>query len=87
MTKIERQIIQAALSILHERETVVGDTQLHAEVKMRVSPPPLLGPFETAMRMADGMRLVVGVPAKFGGGTRWSITGEGEAALIEMERG
>jgi hypothetical protein len=86
MNAQERQIIQAALTVLHEREGSVTDTQLHAEVKMRVSPPPLLGPYETAMRLADAMKLVIGVPAKFGGGTRWTITDQGEAALIEMGR-
>lgn len=87
MTALERAIIKAALDVLHERESAVTDVQLHAEVKLRVSPPPLLGVYESAMRLADGMKLVIGVPAKFGGGNRWRITDDGEAARIEMERG
>lgn len=86
MTNTERQIIQAALDILHAREASVTDLQLHAEIKLRVNPPPLLSAYEVAMRLADAMRLVVGVPGKFGGGTRWTITADGEAALIEMQR-
>ncbi len=86
MTNRERNIIKAALDHLHEVECQVTDTGLHAEVKMRVNPPPLLSEYEPAMRMADGMRLVVGVKAKFGSGLRWTITDAGEAARVEMER-
>lgn len=86
MTAEERNIIKAALDVLHEREAQVSDVQLHAEIKLRVSPPPLLAAFESALRLADAMRLVIGVNAKFGPGRRWSITEAGEAARMEMER-
>jgi hypothetical protein len=86
MTAREQQIIRAALEALHDAETQLGDVPLHAEVKMRVNPPPLLSEFETAMAMADGMRVVIGVKARFGPGKRWSITDQGEAARIEMGR-
>jgi hypothetical protein len=79
-------LIGAALEALHEAETQLGDVPLHAELKLRVNPPPLLSEFETAMAMADAMKLVIGVKAKFGPGKRWTITDQGEAARIEMGR-
>lgn len=86
MNARDRQIIKAALDALHEREGQISDVPLHAEIKLRVSPPPMLGEYETAMNLADAMRLVIGVPAKFGKGRRWTITAEGSAARIEMDR-
>jgi hypothetical protein len=87
MTRREQQLIGAALDALHESESQLGDVPLHAELKLRVNPPPLLSEFETAMAMADAMRLVIGVKARFGPGKRWSITDQGEAARVEMQRG
>jgi hypothetical protein len=82
----DREIIKAALDALHEVESQLSDVLLHAETKLRLHEPPTLAEFESAIRLADAMKLVIGVSSKFNKGKRWTITSEGEAARIEMER-
>lgn len=87
MTEREKRIITAALDALHDQDgRQVTDVELHADVKLRVNPPPMLDEFEAAMRLADGMRAVVGVTARFGKGYRWSISDEGEAIRLQLRR-
>ncbi len=90
MTNRDRDIIKAALDAAHEADAQLSDVALHSVTnkflrdggKMTAS----LGEFELAMKLADATKLFIGVPARFGSGRRWTITAEGEAARIEMER-
>jgi hypothetical protein len=75
------------LQVLHEQDRgVLSESQLHGGVNLELQEsaqvPATLSEFEGALRIADGQRLVIGVPGRWGGKV-WSISDAGEVARAE----
>lgn len=82
--------LQINLEILRALDACEGIAMsqhtLCTQVRILVSPTPLMSEIEEALRFLEGSRLIVGVPGKLGGGTKWAITDSGKAQLAEMQQ-
>jgi hypothetical protein len=85
MTPREHKIIRALLEATHNLDGgQIGETLLHAEVNLRITPTATLAEFNGAIAIADSRGWLTGVQAKFGG-RKWNISDAGEAARLEMQ--
>lgn len=85
MTTREKKILKSVLQYLHDTDRGQRtEVQIHAGAFAHFDGGlPSVDELSFALRLANGMQLVRGVPARFGP-MKWNITDAGEAALIEL---
>ena len=85
MTAREKKILKAVLQYLHDADHGQRtELQIHAGAFAGFDHGlPSVEELSFAIRLANGMGLVRGVAARFGG-MKWNLTDAGEAALLEL---
>jgi hypothetical protein len=78
------QIKLEILKALHACEGIAMSEQtLCTQVRILVSPTPLMSELQEGLRALETTRLIVGVPGALESGTKWKITDNGKAELAE----
>ena len=85
MTTREKKILKQVLQYLHDADRGQRtEVQIHAGAFNHFEGgQPSVDELSFAIRLANGMKFIRGVPARFGP-MKWNITDDGEAALLEL---
>ncbi|HXI73466.1 MAG TPA: hypothetical protein VNN22_24245 [Verrucomicrobiae bacterium] len=87
LTQREISLCKAALDYLHSLDGGQAiELEIHAAILRdpAVHPKPSATEVETVIKICDVKKWTIGVPSKFAGKMKWSISDAGEAARLEM---
>jgi len=87
LTQREMILSKAALDYLHSLDAGQAiELEIHAAILRdpAVHPKPSASEVEAALKIWSERKWTIGVPSKFAGKMKWSISDAGEAARLEL---